>query len=99
MSELLVWTSEDVALLRAFLETRCGEKIIPMLAQSAPTLFDGGEINRLLVRSGELRGYQSALREINFLAYPPPAPAKEPNAYPDLFSTSESDWPDTDKLK
>lgn len=96
MNEQLEWNSEDVALLRTFLETRTGSKVLPRLAESAPTLLDGGHANKTLVRNGELRGYQFALREILFLAYPPPEPPKEVAAYPDLFSDEE--WPGTEKL-
>lgn len=94
--EQLSWNSEDTNLLRQFLETRSGSKVVAKLAESAPTLLDGGHANKTLVRCGELRGYQFALREILFLAYPPPAPPVETAAYPDLGD--DSAWPNTEKL-
>lgn len=84
----LNWTDEDIQLLRQFLKTRTGEKFVPRLAEAAPTLLDGGHANKTLVRNGELRGYQMALREIFILAYPPPEPPKETPAYPHLDDDS-----------
>lgn len=87
-SDQLNWTSEDTQILRQFLESRTGSKFVPKLAESAPTLLDGGHANKTLVRNGELRGYQLSLREIYALAYPAPEPAKETAAYPDLGDDS-----------
>lgn len=97
MNEQLEWSSDDTNLLRQFLETRTGQKFLPSLAQSAPTLFSGGDTNKILIRNGQLIGYQEAMQQINFLAYPPPAPPQTAAAYPDL--DDDSAWPDTDKLK
>jgi|KBSSwiStaDraftv2_1062776.scaffolds.fasta_scaffold288010_2 hypothetical protein len=83
-SELLEWNSEDESIFRQFIETRTGAKLCPRLAELAPTLLDGAHANKTLVRNGELRGYQFALQNILFLAYPPPPPVKETAAYPPL---------------
>lgn len=88
--ETLTWHSEDIAIFRQFLESRTGTKLVPKLAEAAPTLLDGGHANKTLVRNGELRGFQIALREIYFLAYPPPEPPKEEKNYPDL--SDDSAW-------
>lgn len=80
----LNWNDEDIGLLRQFLKSRTGEKLVPKLAEAAPTLLDGGHANKTLVRNGELRGYQAALREIYSLAYPPPEPKPQTPAYPPL---------------
>ena len=96
MSDELIWTQEDEALLRQFLNSNTGHKFLPKLAEAAPVLLDGGHANKTLVRNGELRGYQSALREIILLSQPPPSELKEIRAYPDL--TDDSAWPDTEKL-
>lgn len=93
---LLTWHDEDIGILRQFLKTRTGEKFLPKLAESAPTLLDGGHANKTLVRNGELRGYQAALREIYLLAYPPAEPKPDPSAYPAL--EDDSAWNDGEKL-
>lgn len=94
--ELLEWNSDDVALFRQFIETRTGGKLVPRLSEAAPTLLDGAHANKTLVRNGELRGYQMALREIYNLAYPPPEPPKETKAYPDIGD--DDAWNDGEKL-
>lgn len=94
--DLNFWNSEDINLLRQFLETRTGLKFLPSLAQSAPTLFSGGDTNKILIRNGQLIGYQDALQNINLLAYPPPAPPVETAAYPPL--EKDEFWPQTEKL-
>lgn len=92
----LEWNSEDVSLLRQFLESRSGLKFAPRLAELAPTLLDGGHANKTLVRNGELRGYQQALQNIFFLAYPPAEAPKETQAYPPI--EDDSQWNDGQKL-
>src|SRR5689334_9721704 len=82
------WNSEDQAILRQFLETRTGQKLLPAIAQSAPTLLDGKDVNQTLVRNGELRGFQFALQATRLLAYPPPSAPKETPAYPPLEDDS-----------
>lgn len=96
MNEQLEWSQEDINLLRQFLETRTGLKFLPSLAQSAPTLFSGGDTNKILIRNGQLIGFQEAMQQINLLAYPPPEAPKETAAYPDL--NDDSAW-EGDKLK
>lgn len=97
MTEELSWSSEDVDIFRQFLSTKTGAKLAPKLAEiSVPTLFEGGEVNRILIRSGEVRGVQLVLSNIYSLAYPPPAAPVETAAYPDL--NDDSAW-EGDKLK
>jgi len=90
------WSSEDTQLLRQFLESRTGSKLLPKLAEAAPTLFESGDTNKLLIRNGALLGYQMALRELQILAYPPPEPKKETTDYPNLLD--DQAWPETEKL-
>ena len=90
------WSSEDQANLQSFLNTRTGGKLIEKLAEAAPTLFSEGDVNKILIRSGELRGYQNALRELLTISVPEPAPEKEATEYPSLLD--DSAWPGTEKL-
>jgi hypothetical protein len=96
-SPLSEWNSEDTQILRQFLETRTGGKLLPRLAESAPTLFEAGDTNKVLIRNGMLIGFQTALREIFVLAYPPPDPKKEVTDYPSLGD--DDAWKDGQKLE
>jgi hypothetical protein len=85
--ETLDWSSIDQDNLQKFLSTQTGTRLLPRLAEAAPTLLSGGDVNAILIRNGELRGYQSALRELQTLAYPPPVQnlATTDSAYPNLL--------------
>jgi hypothetical protein len=90
------WTSEDIGVLRTFLETKTGEKFLPKLAESTPGLLDRGAVEQILIRSGEVRGLKLVLEAIVSLAFPPPPPVPEVSNYPDL--TDDNKWPDGEKL-
>lgn len=89
-TELLPWSSDDEAHWNSFLLTETGKRLLPKLAEKVPALLDGGEINRLLVRSGEVRGFQLAISSLLDLTHSPPLPTKEPMAYPPL--DDDSHW-------
>lgn len=55
---------EDREILAQFLRTRTGQRLLPKVVESAPLLLAGGEINSILIRSGELRGFQAALNTL-----------------------------------
>lgn len=84
------WSSDDSANLRTFLKSSTGGRFLARSANSAPVLFGEGDTNKILIRNGELRGYQKALQEMLLLANPPAEPAKIQDAYPDL--TDDSNW-------
>ena len=85
----LDWTSVDSDNLAKFLDTETGRRLIPKLAGATPGLFEGGDTNKILIRSGELRGCRIILQEILDLAHPPPpAPSREDN-HPDLLDDSK----------
>ena len=64
------WDSDDSANFRAFLKTRTGERLLPRLLEFVPRLLASGDINAILIRSGEVRGFSSAARELLTLAFP-----------------------------
>lgn len=59
---------EDRELLAQFLQTRTGQRLVPKVVESVPALLDGGNVNEILIRSGEVRGWQAALRTLLSLA-------------------------------
>jgi len=78
----LDWTSVDSDNLSKFLDTDTGKRLVPKLAGATPGLFDGGDTNKILIRSGELRGCRIILQEILDLAHPPPPSEQSTNNYP-----------------
>ena len=95
-NQSLDWDSEDMVLWRQFLESRAGRRLIPRVADAVPALLDGGDINKILIRTGEVRGYHQAIQALLALAVPPPAQQATQDAYPDL--TDDSKWNDGQKL-
>lgn len=92
-NETLPWTTEDEVHWNAFLSTLSGQRLIPKLAESAPTLLDGGHANKTLVRNGELRGFQSAIRTLLDLSHTPVTVIDpQTTTYPNL--EDDSKWND-----
>jgi hypothetical protein len=95
-ADSLEWTSEDIAIWRQFLQTRTGSRLLPKVAEAAPALLPHGDTNAILIRSGELRGVQEAIRTMLALTQEEPAPEKEVTAYPAL--DDDSAWNDKQKI-
>ena len=93
------WTTTDEIALAAFLETPTGCRFIPALVKNAPGLLPGGDINAILIRSGEVRAFQTVIESIFILAHPPaPLPAtSESSEYPRL--ENDAAWNDGQKLE
>lgn len=85
----LDWTSVDSDNLAKFLDTETGRRLIPKLAGATPGLFEGGDTNKILIRSGELRGCRIILQEILDLAHPPPPTPQREDNHPDLLDDSK----------
>lgn len=94
----LPWDSEDIQILRSFLETRTGSRLLPKIVEQVPTLLAKGDTNEVLIRSGLVLGSQSAIRTLLSLARPEPnSPEQESNHYPAL--TDDAQWNDGQKIK
>lgn len=90
------WTHTDELALAAFLDSPAGRRFIPALVANSPGLLPGGEINAVLIRSGEVRAFQEVVKGIFLLAHPP-APMQAPtSAYPDL--ENDRAWNDGQNL-
>lgn len=84
------WNSDDVVVFRNFLEsTRTGRKILPKLLESTPPLLAGGEMNAILIRSGEVRGVQLIANAFLALANPLPEVVQRIDNYPPLEDDSK----------
>jgi hypothetical protein len=94
----LDWTHIDEENLAHFLDTDTGKRFVPKLVEDAPLLLEKGDINAILIRSGEVRGYQILVRALLGLAHP--TPKTEPaaaTAYPPL--EDDTAWADGQKLE
>jgi hypothetical protein len=90
------WLPTDSENLAAFLETATGKRLIPALVQGMPSLLAGGDVNAILIRSGEVKAFQSVVESIVLLAHPP-APLAPPNTeYPRL--EDDKAWNDGQSL-
>lgn len=91
------WTAFDAEILAKFLETDTGKRLIPKLVETKPELLAGGEINAILIRSGEVRSFDRMVTELLTLAHPP-APIPQPvSEYPPL--TRDEAWNDGQRLQ
>jgi hypothetical protein len=86
------WESINAAALREFLESTTGQRALMHLSDQVPPLLDGGDVNRTLVRSGEVKGWNTALTALLNLTIEQPAPVKISETYPSL--DDDSSWED-----
>lgn len=92
-NEMLEWSSEDTDVWRSFLETRTGKRLIPKILEATPELLSSGDVNAILIRSGEMRGVKDVVRQMLFLANPPKEISSEPaSSYPSLVDDAK--WSD-----
>jgi len=90
------WLHTDSDRLAEFLETGTGKRLIPTLVQSMPPLLAGGEINAILIRSGEVRAFQSMVESLLMLAHPAPKSGSPVVDYPEL--EDDAAWADGQKI-
>ena len=87
--DTLPWAATDSEQLRHFLETEAGQRLLPKVVEACAPLLPGGESNAILIRSGEVRGFQAAISAILSLANPPAPLPEEPTSYPSLDDDSK----------
>lgn len=95
-NDSLEFTSEDMIAWRAFLRTQTGQRLIPKVLELAPALLSKGDTNEVLIRNGEMIGYQNFVKNLLALSNPPPELKPESAAYPD--PTDDEAWADGQKL-
>lgn len=85
------WTSDDAIALRTFLETVTGQRALVHVGEGCPELLGGGDINSILIRSGEVKGWSASLVSlISLTVETPQTSPPEKSSYPDL--DDESAW-------
>jgi len=93
----LDWTPTDAEHLATFLDTETGKRLIPRLLVDCPTLLTSGDVNAILIRSGEVRGVQEMVRQMLQLAHPSVQDtASSDTYYPPL--EDDKAWNDGQKL-
>ena len=92
----LDWLPTDEEALAKFLDTETGKRFIPKLVESVPSLLSDGDTNAILIRTGEVRGYQSVVQSIFALAHP--APQTRPQRLGYEAPEDDSAWNDGQKL-
>jgi hypothetical protein len=94
----LDWTAVDEENFAKFLDTETGKRLVPKLLECVPDLLSGGEINAILIRSGEVRSYRSMVSTLISLAHPAPKlhADEQRSEYPPLVD--DAAWADGHKL-
>jgi hypothetical protein len=90
------WDGADAADFRTYLGTPSGTRLFAKVQEVIPALLAKGEINEILIRTGEVRGCAALLNQLFSMAYPPVEPEKKPSEYPAL--EDDAAWADGQKL-
>lgn len=78
------WSGVDAENLARFLDSDTGRRMLIRMADQIPPLLDSGHVNRILIRSGEVRGQTSLIQFFQILAHPAAPPVAPADSYPDL---------------
>lgn len=93
----LEWSTEDIDIWRQFLKTQTGQRLLPRMLEDIPALLPGGNTNDILVRNGEVRGFQQAASTLlGAMTTYPPAPVKTAENYP--LPEDDAAWADGQKV-
>lgn len=87
------WDSNDAKQLRELLTSDVFQKAIELVLDECPALLDGDNVNKALVASGEVRGFEKALDTLFRLTFEQPIAKPTSELYPDL--DNESAWSPT----
>jgi hypothetical protein len=88
------WSAVDAENLAKFLDSDTGRRFLVKLADQIPPLLDSGHLNRVLIRSGEVRGQTALIQSFQNLAHPTTPPGTPADAYPSL--EDDTQWVDGD---
>lgn len=78
------WSGVDSEKFANFLDSDTGRRLLIKLADQIPPLLDSGHVNRILIRSGEVRGQTALIQYFQVLAHPTVPPVAPADSYPDL---------------
>ncbi len=83
-NKLPEWSSDDAKALRDFLTSSVGLRAVAHMMSEEPELLDGADVNKTLVRTGEVKGFNKASEAFFKLTYEQPPVEKTVTEYPDL---------------
>lgn len=87
------WDSINAGELRNFLESNTGILTLRWLIHQSPDLLDGSDVNKSLVASGQVKGYDAAINNLFSLTKVQPAEVTLAEAYPAI--DDDSKWNDS----
>lgn len=91
------WIFTDAERLATFLDTDTGKRLIAKLVDTAPPLLASGDVNAILIRSGEVRGISGMIQTLMALAHPAPPSPSSSDTHPPL--EDDAAWNDGQKLE
>lgn len=88
---------EDRDLWFQFLRTRTGQRLFAAALENQPPLLGKGDVNEILIRSGEVRGWSACITTLISLSIPETnlTEAAPVESYPEL--TDDAAWDDKKK--
>jgi len=90
-NKLPEWSSDDANTLRDFMTSTVGSRALAHVLSEKPALLDGGDVNKTLVRNGEVKGFELATESLFKLTYEQPTAERPADSqYPDL--DNEKAW-------
>lgn len=93
----LEWATNDEENWANFLASPTGTRLIPKLMELCPPLLASGGVNEILIRSGEVRGFQLVARAIFDLTQATPKAPPDTTNYPP--PENDAAWKDGQKLE
>ncbi len=78
------WNSDDAQALKLFLTSAVGERALAHVLAEKPALLDGGDVNKTLVRSGMVMGFDLAMESLFKLTHEQPVAVQASQEYPPL---------------
>jgi hypothetical protein len=98
LADSTAWLPNDSENLAHFLDTETGKRLLPQLAGHCPVLLDKGDVNAILIRSGEVRAWTGMIESLLNLAHPAPVVNMNPaTEYPEL--TNDAAWNDGQRIE
>lgn len=89
----LEWNSDDAKALRDILETPSFQKALAFVCSDKPALLDGAHMNKTLVASGAVKGFELFMELLFRLTHEQPQTGVTHENYPD--PDDESKWTGT----
>lgn len=89
--------AEDRDMLVQFFKTQTGSRLLPKIIESCPALLSSGDTNAIMIRNGEVIGFQKAVQALLALTVVEPAPENvKAGSMPDL--EDDAAWNDGKQL-